>query len=463
MVLKTIPESRKFSRTWPQTALHGEPLTAAEVSTGSRFSRGATQRNRRLGEKQILKPREYTVRQSSTNQIWSSSSLGFFPATSGCLRFKRSGGARIRWSPATSRLNSMGAMGSLRPAAASKWTSRPTGSDFRRWVFRKSYTVVLEMNLNIQFFRGLKDVWTHISMIMPFASRFNPKHRQGRCTLDEPVMETIMRDLRSIGTKLKYVMLPRARADKGAGLREFLGEAETICLSVPCWAESSLRWDLWGPLVLCLALGREVDPQKNPWNVSIVSILFWLHTLGTEEVVISLFLDHFCQEFDQYIHKNNRHGSQICLGSGQIRGDPQMTSTHFAPFLRHVALNGLKHVYDQCAKPQGVGIWIFSPFCTHVFWQIPKLLGCGMIFLGNKKPWEQTSRTASLEALCSPYTPSRWDVVKHRKLRPGLMSDTKIFQQTWGILQEEFCANSQHNSFFGNSNSSLARKWLRRV
>ncbi|CAL1154779.1 unnamed protein product [Cladocopium goreaui] len=57
---------------------------------------------------------------------------------------------------------------------------------------------------------------------------------EGRCTLDEPVMETIMRDLRSIGTKLKYVMLPRARADKGAGLRE---------------------WDLWGPLVLCLALG----------------------------------------------------------------------------------------------------------------------------------------------------------------------------------------------------------------
>lgn len=56
----------------------------------------------------------------------------------------------------------------------------------------------------------------------------------GRCTLDEPVMETIMRDLRSIGTKLKYVMLPKAREDRASGLRE---------------------WDLWGPLVLCLALG----------------------------------------------------------------------------------------------------------------------------------------------------------------------------------------------------------------
>ena len=29
---------------------------------------------------------------------------------------------------------------------------------------------------------------------------------------------------RSIGTKLKYVMLPRARMDRGAGLREHLAE-----------------------------------------------------------------------------------------------------------------------------------------------------------------------------------------------------------------------------------------------
>ena len=33
---------------------------------------------------------------------------------------------------------------------------------------------------------------------------------------------------RSIGTKLKYVMLPRARADKGAGLREQPGEESSL-------------------------------------------------------------------------------------------------------------------------------------------------------------------------------------------------------------------------------------------
>eukprot|EP00405_Crypthecodinium_cohnii_P005179 CAMPEP_0194757082 /NCGR_PEP_ID=MMETSP0323_2-20130528/10666_1 /TAXON_ID=2866 ORGANISM="Crypthecodinium cohnii, Strain Seligo" /NCGR_SAMPLE_ID=MMETSP0323_2 /ASSEMBLY_ACC=CAM_ASM_000346 /LENGTH=204 /DNA_ID=CAMNT_0039676887 /DNA_START=51 /DNA_END=662 /DNA_ORIENTATION=+ len=64
----------------------------------------------------------------------------------------------------------------------------------------------------------------------------------GHGTLDEPVTETIMRDLRSIGTKLKYVMLPRARADKAHGLKQ---------------------WDLWGPLFLCLALGIMLSLQTG--------------------------------------------------------------------------------------------------------------------------------------------------------------------------------------------------------
>ncbi|CCO28938.1 Protein YIP4 AltName: Full=YPT-interacting protein 4 [Rhizoctonia solani AG-1 IB] len=56
----------------------------------------------------------------------------------------------------------------------------------------------------------------------------------GADTLDEPVTATIARDLLSIYSKLLQVLYPR-RA--GAG-REVLRD-----------------WDLWGPLVLCLALG----------------------------------------------------------------------------------------------------------------------------------------------------------------------------------------------------------------
>lgn len=53
-------------------------------------------------------------------------------------------------------------------------------------------------------------------------------------TLDEPVRETIMRDVRSIAEKITYVMMPKVRDERAERLKD---------------------WDLWGPLLLCLALG----------------------------------------------------------------------------------------------------------------------------------------------------------------------------------------------------------------
>eukprot|EP00922_Rhytidocystis_sp_ex-Travisia-forbesii_P016574 GHVS01024689.1.p1 GENE.GHVS01024689.1~~GHVS01024689.1.p1 ORF type:complete len:211 (+),score=19.64 GHVS01024689.1:138-770(+) len=86
-------------------------------------------------------------------------------------------------------------------------------------------------------------------------------------TLDEPIGETIMRDLRSIGHKLYYVMLPRARSESGAGLKQ---------------------WDLWGPLILCLALsvtlyvsvgqnyhGRDKEGQQK-LVFTIVYVVVWI-------------------------------------------------------------------------------------------------------------------------------------------------------------------------------------------
>jgi len=53
-------------------------------------------------------------------------------------------------------------------------------------------------------------------------------------TLDEPVLETVRRDLRRIAVKVRYVMMPSSTSE------------ETI---------SELKnWDLWGPLLLCLVL-----------------------------------------------------------------------------------------------------------------------------------------------------------------------------------------------------------------
>ncbi|BGP20587.1 hypothetical protein JCM10213_001121 [Rhodosporidiobolus nylandii] len=52
----------------------------------------------------------------------------------------------------------------------------------------------------------------------------------GSDTLDEPVSETIMRDLRAIGSKIVQVLHP---SSENAVLRD---------------------WDLWGPLIFCLTL-----------------------------------------------------------------------------------------------------------------------------------------------------------------------------------------------------------------
>ena len=53
-------------------------------------------------------------------------------------------------------------------------------------------------------------------------------------TLDEPVLTTIMRDLRQVATKLRYVLLPAGR------------QSDTL--------KELRNWDLWGPLLLCLVL-----------------------------------------------------------------------------------------------------------------------------------------------------------------------------------------------------------------
>ncbi|OQR83340.1 YIPF6-like protein [Achlya hypogyna] len=59
-------------------------------------------------------------------------------------------------------------------------------------------------------------------------------HATRENTLDEPVSETILRDVRLVGSKLKVVLMPRNTSD------------ETL---------QALRdWDLWGPLMVCLTL-----------------------------------------------------------------------------------------------------------------------------------------------------------------------------------------------------------------
>lgn len=74
-------------------------------------------------------------------------------------------------------------------------------------------------------------------------------------TLDEPIRETIMRDVRSVASKLKVVLLPMERSLPYGGYSG-VSQSETIDLTErdKKIIESLRDWDLWGPLVVCLGL-----------------------------------------------------------------------------------------------------------------------------------------------------------------------------------------------------------------
>ncbi|XP_068956513.1 protein YIPF6 isoform X3 [Petaurus breviceps papuanus] len=98
-----------------------------------------------------------------------------------------------------------------------------------------------------RWFLGLSDV--SISEDIPVEGEITvpmASHSQDEdySTLDEPVKETIIRDLKAVGKKFVHVMYPKK---SNALLRD---------------------WDLWGPLVLCVSLalmlqGGSADSKED--------------------------------------------------------------------------------------------------------------------------------------------------------------------------------------------------------
>lgn len=84
-------------------------------------------------------------------------------------------------------------------------------------------------------------------------------------TLDEPVLDTLLRDLKAIGRKIAIVALP------------MLG------------GENELRdWDLWGPLVLCLTLAMILGGAAGTQQGSLVFVaVFVLVSLGSAVVTLN--------------------------------------------------------------------------------------------------------------------------------------------------------------------------------
>jgi hypothetical protein len=97
-----------------------------------------------------------------------------------------------------------------------------------------------------------------LSAANPVTSTNPPALTHTLTTLDEPVSETLKRDLRGVGVKLKYVLMPR------------ISEEEAI--------KELRKWDLWGPLLLCMILSIVLSvnaPGQSETVFAQVFVIVW--------------------------------------------------------------------------------------------------------------------------------------------------------------------------------------------
>ena len=84
----------------------------------------------------------------------------------------------------------------------------------------------------------------------------NESIEKSKMTLDEPVLESLKRDLFRIYNKLKHVITPRLTSRK---------------------IEELYNWDLWGPLIFCFLLCIAISDENNESSTFVVIFsIFWI-------------------------------------------------------------------------------------------------------------------------------------------------------------------------------------------
>ena len=84
----------------------------------------------------------------------------------------------------------------------------------------------------------------------------NESIESNRMTLDEPVLESLKRDLFRIYNKLKHVITPRLTSRK---------------------IEELYNWDLWGPLIFCFLLCIALSNDNNESSTFVIIFsIFWI-------------------------------------------------------------------------------------------------------------------------------------------------------------------------------------------
>ena len=83
-----------------------------------------------------------------------------------------------------------------------------------------------------------------------------------------------MRDLKMIGYKLKYVLNPKMREERGKELRN-------------CKLKICILGDLWGPLILCLMLALTLSISSSDGAETIFAIIFVIVWAGAFIVTLN--------------------------------------------------------------------------------------------------------------------------------------------------------------------------------
>ena len=89
-------------------------------------------------------------------------------------------------------------------------------------------------------------------------------------TMDEPVLDTVRRDIRLIIGKFKIVLFFHKHYDNFENI--------------------SKNWDLWGPFILCLSLSIILATQAGNDTGSVFSLMYILFWFGSGIVTINLIL-----------------------------------------------------------------------------------------------------------------------------------------------------------------------------